>query len=274
MANPVRKRFGQHFLTDPAVVERIFAALGCRTTDRVLEIGPGTGLLTERLRLEAGAVTAIEIDRDLAALLRARLPGVDVVRGDALQVDLAPLVGDGVRVVGNLPYNVATPLLGRLFDVVDQVADMHFMLQAEVAERLAAQPGTKSYGRLSVIAQYHCRIERLFDVAAASFTPPPKVRSSFVRLSARPRETCDVRHLQGVVRTAFGQRRKTLHNALRSLAPDWQALGLDPSDRPENLRVEDYVAIANASASRNLPPTKHRLDKNRGPTDERIPDQR
>ena len=247
----MRKRFGQHFLTDAAVVERIFAALGCQQTDLVLEIGPGTGLLTERLCIDAGMVTAIEIDRDLAALLRARLPSVDVVCGDALRVDLDALVGTRrPRVVGNLPYNVATPLLGRLFGMVDQLADMHFMLQAEVAERLAAAPGTKRYGRLSVIAQYHCDIERLFDVVATSFTPAPKVRSAFVRLTARRREACDVRQLEGVVRTAFGQRRKTLANALKSLAPDWRTLGLDPHSRPENLRVEDFLAIANHLAGR------------------------
>ena len=247
-----RKRFGQHFLTDPAVVERIFAALRCQATDRVLEIGPGTGLLTERLCHEAGTVTAIEVDRDLAATLRARLPALRVVCGDVLATELEAYLGsDGaLRVVGNLPYNVATPLIGRLFDVIDRLDDIHVMLQAEVADRLAASPTTKSYGRLSVVAQYHCRIERLFDVEPASFTPAPKVRSAFVRLRARERESCDVATLAAVVRTAFGQRRKTLGNALRSFAPDWGALGLDAGARAENLRVEDFVAIANAATSR------------------------
>ena len=247
-----RKRFGQHFLTDPAVVERIFGALGCQTTDRVLEIGPGTGFLTERLCREAGTVTAIEVDHDLAANLRARLPALHVVCADVLDTELTAYLGsDGaLRVVGNLPYNVATPLLGRLFDVIDRLADVHVMLQAEVADRLAACPHTKSYGRLSVTAQYHCRIERLFDVEPLSFTPAPKVRSAFVRLSGREREPCDVATLAAVLRTAFGQRRKTLGNALKSFAPDWQALGLDAGVRAENLRVEDFVAIANAVAAR------------------------
>ena len=247
-----RKRFGQHFLTDPAVVEQIFGALRCQATDRVLEIGPGTGLLTERLCREAGTVTAIEVDRDLAASLRARLPALHVVCDDVLAIEMEAYLGsDGaLRVVGNLPYNVATPLLGRLFDVIDHLADVHVMLQAEVADRLAARPGTKSYGRLSVTAQYHCRVERLFDVEPPSFTPAPKVRSTFVRLRSRDREPCDVATLAAVLRTAFGQRRKTLGNALKSFAPDWQALGLDAGARAETLHVEDFVAIANAVAAR------------------------
>ena len=246
-----RKRFGQHFLTNPAVVERIFGALRCQATDRVLEIGPGTGLLTERLCREAGTVTAIEVDRDLAASLRARLPALRVVCEDVLATELGAYLGTdrALRVVGNLPYNVATPLLGRLFDVIDRLADVHVMLQAEVAERLAAHPGTKSYGRLSVTAQYHCRVERLFDVEPLSFTPAPKVRSTFVRLRAREREPCDVATLAAVLRTAFGQRRKTLGNALKSFAPDWQALGLHDGARAETLRVEDFVAIAHQVAA-------------------------
>ena len=245
-----RKRFGQHFLTDPTVIERIFAALRLNATERALEIGPGTGTLTGRLCAEAGTVIAIEIDRDLAALLGARYPDVTVVCADVLSTDLTPYIsGDGaLRIVGNLPYNVATAMLDRLFGSVDEVADMHFMLQAEVADRLTAAPGSKSYGRLSVIAQYHCRIEQLFPVDAASFAPAPKVQSAFVRLSARQREPCDVVALRNVLRTAFSARRKTLANALKSVAPDWQALTLDPGARPENLTVQDFVAIANQVA--------------------------
>ena len=152
--------------------------------------------------------------------------------------------------MGNLPYNVATPLLGRLFEVIDRLNDVHVMLQAEVADRLAAHPGTKSYGRLSVTSQYYCRVERLFDVEPASFTPAPKVRSAFVRLRAREREPCDVGKLAAVLRAAFGQRRKTLGNALKSFAPDWQALGLDAGARAETLGVDDFVAIANAATGR------------------------
>ena len=248
---PSRKRFGQHFLADAAAVDRIFAALELRDTDAVLEIGPGTGVLTERLCTEARAVAAIEIDRDLAATLQARLPTARVICADALASDLAALVANrtnGVsanRVVGNLPYNIATPLLDRLFDLAERVADIHVMLQAEVAARLAAAPGSKAYGRLSVMAQYHCHVERLFDVRASSFAPPPKVDSTFVRLTARRREPCDRIALRQLLRQCFGQRRKTLGNAVRSLAPDWAALRLDPKRRPETLGLEEFVALAN-----------------------------
>lgn len=255
-----RKRFGQHFLTDAAVVERIFAALALKQSDAVLEIGPGTGVLTGRLASEAASLAAIEIDRDLAAALRARFPAVDVVCADALTANLDDFLGAPgrgaqrrpVRIVGNLPYNVATPLLDRLFSAADRVADMHFMLQAEVAERLTAPVGVKRYGRLSVIAQYHCRIERLFGVDAESFTPTPKVRSAFVRFTARVAEPCDIEGLRSVLRAAFGQRRKTLANALKSSRLDWQALNIDPGARAENLRVQDFVAIANHMRSRTV----------------------
>ena len=256
--HPARKRFGQHFLTDASVIERIVQALRCQPTDRVLEIGPGTGAITERLCAAVGSMIAIEIDRDLAAGLRGRLPGLEVVCGDVLRTDLGPYIGEdgALRIVGNLPYNIATPLLDRLFGTIDdtgdpsidRLRDAHFMLQAEVADRLCALPGTKSYGRLSVIGQYHCRIEPLFEVGPASFSPPPKVRSTFVRLTARDRPPCDVERLRRVLRTAFSQRRKTLANALKSYAPSLGTLGLDPGLRPENLSVDQFVAIANATA--------------------------
>ena len=255
-----RKRFGQHFLTDQAVVERIFAALRLTKEEVVLEIGPGTGALTERLCQEAGDVQAIEIDRDLARQLSHRFPALALTCADVLTVDLADLLDAGAarrdsdahlarrrtRVVGNLPYNVATPLLGRLFPLAGRCFDMHFMLQAEVASRLTARPGDKAYGRLSVLGQYHCSIDALFDVEPTSFAPPPKVRSTFVRLTGRAASSCDVEILQRVTRIAFGQRRKTLGNGLKSLALDWQALAIDPGLRPEALRVDDFVKIANA----------------------------
>ncbi len=253
---PVRKRFGQHFLTDAEVIECIFAALRLAETDHVLEIGPGTGALTKRLCAESGSVTAVEIDQELAAGLRARCPDVNVVRADALRVDLDGLIGrpgtkNRCRIVGNLPYNIATPLLDRMFGVAGVVADLHVMLQAEVADRLTASPGTKTYGRLSVIAQYHCRIETLFGVAADSFWPPPKVHSAFVRLTPRQREPCPMDMLHTVLRTSFAQRRKVLANALKSLAPDWSAVSIDPGLRAENLTVQDFVAIANQCAQRH-----------------------
>lgn len=260
---PNRKRFGQHFLADAATIERIFAALALRDTDAVVEIGPGTGALTERLCAEAQAVTAVEIDRDLAGQLQARLPTARVICADALAFDLASLLAErsgaaasADRIVGNLPYNIATPLLDRLFDVSPCVADIHLMLQAEVAARLAAAPASKAYGRLSVVAQYHCRIEPLFEVGAASFAPPPKVDSTFIRLTAREREPCDSRALRQLLRRCFGQRRKTLGNAVKSLAPDWPALGLDPGRRPETLTVQEFIALTNHCAGRlPTPPT-------------------
>lgn len=251
-----RKRFGQHFLTDQAVVERIFAALALRDGDRVLEIGPGTGVLTERLAAEVGTLTAVEIDHDLAAALCRRLPKVRFIRDDALRVDYDRLFSEDParhRVVGNLPYNIATPLLARLFNVA-QVADMHFMLQEEVAVRLTAKPGSKAYGRLTVAGQYHCRVERLFDVAAESFAPPPKVASAFVRLTPKSPEPCDLGILHEVLHMAFGQRRKVLANALRSLAIDWPALAIDPRSRAEQLSVRDFVAITNHCANREERP--------------------
>ena len=250
-----QRALGQHFLTDASAIERIFAALDVDPSDHVLEIGPGAGALTARLVREAGSVVAVEVDRDLAASLRAQLPDADIVCADALEVDLGGLLGRAGkrrrRVVGNLPYNIASPLILRLFDDDVVAEDMHFMVQAEVARRLAAAPGSKTYGRLSVIAQWHCHIELLFEVGSGSFSPPPKVRSAFVRLKRRPlsdRLDCEGTALDRVVRIAFGQRRKTLANALKSLPVDWTALHIDPKDRPENLSVADFVAIANGLA--------------------------
>ena len=239
------------------MVERIFAALDIVPSDHVLEIGPGAGALTTRLVRDAGSVVAVEVDRDLATSLRTRLAEADIVCADALKADLGGLLDRGGsrrrRVVGNLPYNIATPLILRLLDDEVIAEDMHFMVQAEVARRLAAAPGSKTYGRLSVIAQWHGGIELLFEVGPGSFSPPPKVRSAFVRLRPRPRSDrldCDFAVLDRVVRIAFGQRRKTLANALESLPVDWSALHIDAKDRPENLSVADFVAIANGLAAK------------------------
>ena len=257
-----RRAFGQHFLTDASAIERIFAALDVQESDHVLEIGPGAGALTARLVREAGTVVAVEVDRDLAASLQARLPDADIVCADALEVDLGGVDRAGARrrrVVGNLPYHIASPLILGLLDDEVLARDMHFMVQAEVARRLAAAPGSKAYGRLSVIAQFHCRIQMLFEVGPGSFSPPPKVRSAFVRLERRPlsdRLDCDGAALHRVVRLAFGQRRKTLANALKSSSVDWAALHVDPKDRPENLSVADFVAIANGSTAN----VGHRVD--------------
>lgn len=249
----VRKRFGQHFLRDDATLDRIYSCLALRSSDAVLEIGPGPGTLTRTLLTESGHVRAVEIDRDLAAGLRAELPNLDLVQGDVLRIDLAELVqtlpGVRKRIVGNLPYNIATPLLGRLFEIAPGVADIHVMLQKEVADRLVAGPGERAYGRLSVMAGLHCAIDRLFDVAPDAFVPPPKVWSSFVRLKAHPHPPdvpLDV--LRKVLGVAFSGRRKRLDNALKSFALDWNALGIDAGLRPDAVSVADYVAIAHAVA--------------------------
>ena len=250
--SPKQRALGQHFLTDASAVERLFAALDIEASDHVLEIGPGAGALTTRLVREAGSVVAVEVDRDLATSLEKRLPDADILCADALKADLGGLLARAGerrrRVVGNLPYNIASPLILRLLDDDVVARDMHFMVQAEVARRLVAAPGSKTYGRLSVIAQWRCRIELLFELGPESFSPAPKVRSAFVRLKPRPladRLDCDSAALHRVVRIAFGQRRKTLANALESMAVDWSALHIDPKDRPENLSVADFVAIAN-----------------------------
>lgn len=252
-----RKRFGQHFLTDAATLERILAALRLEPRDRVVEIGAGAGALTEGLLAASAAVVAIEIDRDLARGLAKRLPAARVLRADALRAPWRRLFAlleapeSRTRVVGNLPYNIATPLLALLFERVRDVYDFHFMVQAEVAERLVAKPSSKAYGRLSVLAQHHCETLRLFDVPPSCFSPPPKVQSSFVRLrTAADAAPCDAGALREVLRVCFGQRRKMLGGALRVLDCDAAALGLDPRARAEDLTVRDFQAIADQYAGR------------------------
>ena len=257
-----RKRFGQHFLVDQAVIEQIFAALRLSDDDHVIEVGPGHGALTARLLEEAGSVAAIEIDRDLAARLSARFPSLQLETADVLRIDLGEFArrtraeARRVRIVGNLPYNVATPLIGRLFELAQPpdaspIADIHVMLQREVADRLTAPLGSPDYGRLTVMAQYHCQVERLFDVDRTSFRPPPKVRSAFVRLLPRQDPPpCDLEALAQVLRTAFSKRRKTIANALAPLTPNWQELGLEPTLRPQELSVANYIALARQFASR------------------------
>ena len=181
-----RKRFGQHFLTDASVLARTLDCIGPRPTDRLLEIGPGRGALTELLHGTAERFVAIEIDRDLAPILRARFPGLELVVADVLKFEFTELGTDAPwRIAGNLPYNISTPLLVRLLTSNLPIEDMHFMLQKELADRVGGEPGTKAWGRLSVLVQYHCTVEMLFDVEPSSFVPPPKVRSSVVRLTPR-----------------------------------------------------------------------------------------
>ena len=243
-----RKRFGQHFLHDRQVLARIVDAIAPAAGDVLVEIGPGEGALTRLLLERVDRVAAIEIDRDLAAHLRAEFPPerLTVHCGDALRFDFAALPRD-MRLVGNLPYNVSTPLLFHLARYAERVRDMHFMLQREVVERMVARHSTPAYGRLSVALQTRFRMEKLFKVPAGAFRPPPKVESAVVRLvplapEERPQMDWDV--FAGTIAGAFSARRKRLSNALPLAAADFEALGLDPGLRPENLSPQDYVRIA------------------------------
>jgi 16S rRNA (adenine1518-N6/adenine1519-N6)-dimethyltransferase len=250
-----RKRFGQNFLADRNVVDQILAAILPRPGDRFVEIGPGLGALTSPLLQRLTNLVVIEIDRDLVQDLRRQHPEDRLIihEGDALEFDFAR-IGRDLRVVGNLPYNISTPLLFHLTGHAGCVHDAHFMLQREVVQRMGAQPGTSDYGRLSVMLQYHWTIDPLFDVAPSAFRPEPKVWSSVVRMiphKVLPYAASDEGLFADVVLRAFGQRRKTLRNTLREkLAPsDFKRLEIDPTARGEPLAVADFVRIANFIAA-------------------------
>src|SRR3954471_766969 len=232
-----RKRFGQHFLHDPGVLASIIDAVAPREGECVVEIGPGEGALTTPLLERAGALHVIEVDRDLAARLRAR-PGLTVYEADALEFDFADFPA-GMRLVGNLPYNISTPLLFHFAHYAERVRDMHFMLQLEAVERMVAAPSTAAYGRLSVSLQARFRMQKLFTVARGAFRPPPKVESAVVRLAPLT-ETLAID--EDLLRRAFSARRKTLRNALPEI--DFAALGIDSGLRPENLSPEDYLRLS------------------------------
>jgi len=239
-----RKRFGQHFLHDPGVLKRIVEAIGPARGDLVVEIGPGEGALTRPLLERLDRLTVIEIDRDLSARLIDEFPAdrLTVICADALDHDFSAFPA-GTRIVGNLPYNISTPILFHLARYADRVRDMHFMLQREVVERMVAKHSTPAYGRLSVMLQTRFAMKKLFNVAPGAFRPPPKVESAVVRLvplqgAVIPEKFTDV------VRRAFSARRKTLRNALGLSPEDFAELGLDPKLRPENLSPADYLRIA------------------------------
>lgn len=247
-----RKRFGQHFLHDESVLQNIAMAVGLRASDRVMEIGPGHGALTDTLIGQSSVYRAVEIDRDLVPLLQARHPGLELISGDILRVDLADILDAGQpwRVIGNLPYNISSPLLAVLTDFINdhpgRIADMHFMLQREMAERLSAVPGSKAWGRLSVMVQLQFTVEHVFDVAPESFSPPPKVWSSIVRLIPQ-RDVLldvDVKTLERVLRLAFSGRRKRISNSLKTLNLDWNQTSLDPGLRADNVSATEYVSLA------------------------------
>jgi len=253
-----RKRFGQHFLHDPAVLDRIAHAVDPRPNDALVEIGPGRGALT-RVLLESGSrsLDAIEIDRDLVPLLReefAAEPRFAVHEADALDFDFTALGrtrGDKLRIVGNLPYNISTPLLFHILKHVQAIEDMHVMLQRELVNRIAAQPGNGDYGRLTVMLSPWLQAESLFDVGPGAFQPPPKVWSAIVRLTVRPQPAFAVSpHFAAVVASAFSHRRKTLRNALKGVVTPAQieSCNVDPNARPETVAPEAFNRLAQALA--------------------------
>lgn len=254
---PRRKRFGQHFLHDPGVIARIVRTLDARPGDHLVEIGPGRGALTAQLLALPGiTLDAIEIDRDLAELLRTRFTGSSHLilhGGDALEFDFSALArerGGALRVVGNLPYNISTPLLFHLLQHADAITDLTLMLQREVAARLAAAPGDRDYGRLSVMLAPRLQAQRLFEVGPGAFQPPPKVWSAVVRLSVRnPPLFPASPHYARIVAAAFAQRRKTLRNALSQIltAEQIRACGVDPAARPETLAPAAFNTLAEAA---------------------------
>lgn len=249
-----RKRFGQHFLHDPAVIERITAAVAPRSGDALVEIGPGRGALTRRLlESDCGSLDAIEIDRDLATALRGQWSAEQRLRlrnEDALKVDFAAIArerGRRLRIVGNLPYNISTPLLFHLLQSVRDIEDLHVMLQREVIARMAAHPGESAYGRLTVMLAPWVEVVRLFDVGPGAFQPPPRVWSAVARLVVRSGPAFALHSaFPAVVAAAFSHRRKTLRNALRGLATAEQieSCGADPSARPETVSPALFNAIA------------------------------
>jgi 16S rRNA (adenine1518-N6/adenine1519-N6)-dimethyltransferase len=241
-SHPPRKRFGQHFLHDPRVLARIVDFIAPARGDFIVEIGPGQGALTRLLLERLDALHAIEIDRDLADGLEKEFPAsLELHRADALAFDFSAFPA-GMRIVGNLPYNISTPILFHLAAQAGRVRDMHFMLQLEVVERMVAAPSTAAYGRLSVALQARFRIEKLFNVSRGAFNPPPKVESAVVRLAplAQPLEID-----ADLLRQAFSARRKTLRNAMPGV--NFDALGIDPKLRPENLSPADYARITSSA---------------------------
>ena len=252
-----RKRFGQHFLHDRNILARIVTALAPKPDDRVVEIGPGTGALTRELLTRVAHLDAVELDRDLIARLHSGFPSDQLTLhgADALKFDFCRLTDDRrkLRLVGNLPYNISTPLLFHLLDQARCIRDMLFMLQKEVVTRLAAAPGGRDYGRLSVMIQYRCAVAQLFDVPPGAFTPPPRVDSAVVRLvphAAPPVAVNDPDRFARLVQAAFASRRKVLRNTLKNFlrAEEMLALGIDPTRRAETLSLAEFAALSNAAA--------------------------
>lgn len=260
-----RKRFGQNFLHDNSVIREIVESIRLSPDDNLIEIGPGMGALTEPLLAEVEAMTVVELDRDLADSLRIRIganshPNFTIIKANAMHVDYRELYSEAkgkLRVVGNLPYNISTPILFHLLGYADVIQDMHFMLQKEVVERITADVGSKTYGRLSIIMQYYCDTDYLLTVPRGAFNPPPKVTSAVFRLTPhvqKPVIAEDEEHFAIVVRETFNHRRKTLRAIFKksTLLPtltedDFASCNIDPQARPETLSVSDFVALSNHS---------------------------
>ena len=247
-----RKRFGQHFLHDSGVIDDIVSAIGATKDDTLVEIGPGQGAITEPLLGSGARLHAVELDRDLAAALRKRHASAEnftLHEADALSFDFTKL-GQDLRLIGNLPYNISTPLLFHLVDALLSIRDMHFMLQKEVVDRMAAEPGSKRYGRLTIMLGCYATVEPLFDVPPDAFSPPPKVWSAVVRIEPRRTDTFDIHDaalLSRLVAQGFSQRRKTLRNALRDVVPETalKAVGIDPGARAESVAIANWVDLSN-----------------------------
>jgi 16S rRNA (adenine1518-N6/adenine1519-N6)-dimethyltransferase len=254
-----KKRYGQHFLHDPGVIERIVRAIAPATGQRIVEVGPGRGAITVPLLEAAGSLEVIEIDAGVVPQLEERCAGHGELRlhlADALEFDFRALRGDGppLRLVGNLPYNISTPLLFHFLGQLDAFSSMHFMLQKEVVTRMAARPGNKDYGRLTVMLAPHVRVEPLFDIGTGAFSPPPRVVSTFFTLHPLPEPPFalpDAAAFARIVSAAFSQRRKTLRNSLAGLLDTAAivAAGVDPGARPETLSAAEFAALARRSGA-------------------------
>ncbi|KKM61380.1 hypothetical protein LCGC14_1532300 [marine sediment metagenome] len=260
-----RKRFGQNFLHDPGVIERIVRAIHPKPDDAIVEIGPGLGAITEEILAVNPKLQVVELDRDLIPILPTKFfnyPEFRVHQADALKFDFSQLTdGKPLRIIGNLPYNISTPLIFHLLAQTGVVQDMHFMLQKEVVQRMAAVSGDNNYGRLGIMTQYFCKVQPLFEVGPGAFRPSPKVDSAIVRLvpyETLPHPAKDLGTLQAVVRAAFNARRKTLRKALASLitVEQLQGLGINDGLRPENLSLADYVSIADLLVNKKASETR------------------
>ena len=259
-----RKRFGQNFLHDENVIRKIVDAISAVEGDHLLEIGPGLGALTKELAKTGATIHCVELDADLAKSLRTEFQEYDsikIIEGDALKFDLSSIATEKrpLRVIGNLPYNISTPIIFHLLKNSELIRDMTFMLQLEVIQRMISKVGNRNYGRLSLMVQYYCEVEHLFNVASSAFSPKPKVVSALARL--KPHSSTSIRAkdsdcLQTVIRTAFNQRRKTLRNSLRTIIPEalLDRIAINKNLRPQDITLNEYVEISNAICNHTAGP--------------------